>query len=113
MPNSSSKEIQQAIKQVLPNWEIVGTKSASDSGSAAERSKRARPAAGTASPDLAAIKSKYAGAEATKRKAKRQVADKKSHAQFITVRPSGLSDNAKPFQKVVLVKDKKVLAVQG
>ena len=89
----------------MPGWKVL--KRAAPAGAASKRT--AKPDA--SSPTLDAVKVKYFGK--TAKAAKSAKASAKKHAQFVTVTPAHLPDNAKTFRKVVLVKDNKVVAVQG
>jgi hypothetical protein len=99
-----SKTLEKAIQKSLPGWKVL-KKAGTDGASTRDD---ATPDA--FSPTLDAVKAKYFGK--TTKTAKRLKSTKK-HAQFVIITPTKLPDNAKAFRKVVLVKDNKVVAVQG
>lgn len=106
MPTTRSK-IQKAVEQAMPGWEIVTRRplSADIDGISAHTQ------ADAVSPGLTAQKVKI-GATTTAT-FKKVGAKKTVHAQFVTVAPTGQPDSVRKFQKVVLVKGNKVIALQG
>ena len=105
----------QIVEQDFPGWKVIkehAAGTASDMGIAAD----------TASPPLDEIKAKYFGVEAvsataadesrsTKKKAAKKAPVK--HAKFVTIAPESQPDALAHQQKVILIRDGKVVAQQG
>ena len=104
---SKKDSVAKAVQQAMPGWRVVKRRPASD----APRAARAGAKPDAISPGLAAQKAK-AGVKAPAA-AKKTTAKKSRHAQFITVAPVSQPDTIGKFQKVVLVKNGKVVAQQG
>jgi hypothetical protein len=104
---AKKKEVEQAVKRAMPGWKIVKRSPAADHKAAAS----ARP--DSVSPGLAAQQVKVSGAR--RAGPKRAPGKKKStgHAQFVVVTPESQPDSVRKFQKVVVVKNGKIVAQQG
>jgi hypothetical protein len=85
--------IEAAIKKSMPGWRVI-KKSDVDA---------------VPSPSLAAQQAKLG--KLTKKLTKKSKSKKSGRAQFITVAPEGMP--ARKFQKVLLVKNGKIVAQQG
>jgi hypothetical protein len=109
MPAKKSKSVADTIQQAMPGWRVV-PRPASDAIRARARASASRPDA--VSPSLAAQQTKYFGGTKTIKNAKKKAAARK-HAKFVTVVPASQPDSARAFQKVVLIRDGKVVAQQG
>jgi hypothetical protein len=107
MPSKKDAD-EKAIERAMPGWKVVKRRPASD----AREEARAYPQPDAVSPGLAAQQAKSGAAR--KAIAPQASAKKKgARARFVTVSPAAQPDTVRKFQKVVLVKDGKVLAQQG
>lgn len=106
MPIKQSK-IEKAIQDAMPGWKVVKRRPEADNSTGIT----AHTTADAISPGLAAQRVKAGVVNSTV--AKKSAYKKKGHAVFVTVAPSSQPDTIRKFQKVVLVKNGKVVAQQG
>lgn len=109
MPAKKTRSIADTIEKAMPGWKVV---SRPDADVVRARAKVSASKPDAVSPGLAAQQTKYFGETTTARTAKKKTAARK-HAKFVTVIPASQPDSARTFQKVVLIKDGKVVAQQG
>ena len=93
------------VEKAMPGWTLAGS-SARDAGASASRAQ-----ADAVSPSLGKMKAKAAGKDAVTQV--KFTALKKNHAQFVRVRPASASDADGAQQKVILMRDGKIVARQG
>ena len=102
---SDTQSAKVIVEKAMPGWTVAGA-----------RSKDARPSASRAqadavSPSLGKMKAKAAGKKAVK--AVKFTALKKNHARFVRVKPASASDADVSQEKVILMRDGKIVARQG
>jgi hypothetical protein len=93
------------VEKAMPGWTVAGT-----------GSKDAKPSASLAradavSPSLGKMKAKASGKKDVK--PVKFTALKKNHARFVRVKPANASDADGSQEKVVLLRDGKIVARQG
>ena len=93
------------VEKAMPGWTLAGS-SATDANPSGGRAQ-----ADAVSPSLGKMKAKAAGKDAVTQV--KFTALKKNHAQFVRVRPASASDADGAQQKVILMRDGKIVARQG
>lgn len=114
----SAKTAKQIVADEFPGWKVVEESAAVKNARTMDSKK---PYVDAVTPPLDQIKSKLTG-KSTKKKAAsspdargRRTAKKKpvKHAKFVTIAPANVPDSMTHKQKVILVRDGKVVAQQG
>ena len=102
---TAKQSVKVVVEKAMPGWTVAGT-SAKDAKVAASS---AEPDA--VSPSLAKMKAKATGKKDVK--PVKFTALKKQHARFVRVKPATATDADGVQEKVVLIRDGKVVARQG
>jgi hypothetical protein len=102
---TAKQSVKVVVEKAMPGWTVAGTP-AKDAKRAASR---AEPDA--VSPSLSKMQAKASGKKSAK--PVKFTALKKHHARFVRVKPASAPDADSSQEKVVLVRDGKVVARQG
>lgn len=99
------------VEKAMPGWTVVA-RPAKDA-----RATRGSGESDAVSPSLAKLKAKALGHDSVKvvkvSELQKSVKAGKAGAQFVTVKPANAMDSASALEKVVLLRDGKVVAQQG
>ena len=105
-PKKSDKDSARVIvEKAMPGWTVAGTSSRD------ARPSASRAQADAVSPSLGKMKAKAAGKKAVT--PVKFTALKKNHARFVRVRPANAADADGAQEKVILMRDGKIVARQG
>ena len=101
--NTASAKV--IVEKAMPGWTVAGT-SSKDAKASAPRAR-----ADAVSPSLGKMKAKASGKKDVK--PVKFTALKKHHARFVRVKPANAMDADSSQEKVVLLRDGKIVARQG